>query len=100
MPRFRHKTKSNTKFIKQTNKQQKKTIPIVLLRCAFSFLVFIMPSPFFARPGGLDLRWEECNDRIFNLSSSFMLALKIYKIQRRKLCSAKRKRYQFSFNHP
>ena len=42
----------------------------------------------------------KCNDRIFKLSSSFMLALKIYKIQRRKLCSAKRKRYQFSFNHP
>ena len=42
----------------------------------------------------------KCNDRIFKLSSSFMLALKIYKIQRRKLRSAKRKRYQFSFSHP
>ena len=29
------------------HKTNKKKIPIVLLRCAFSFLVFIMPSPFF-----------------------------------------------------
>ena len=43
---------------------------------------------------------NKCNDRIFNLSSSFMLALKICKIQHRKLSSAKHKRYQFSFNHP
>ena len=41
-----------------------------------------------------------CNDRIFSYQVLSCLRSKKYNIPRRKLSSAKRKRYQFSFSHP
>ena len=85
LPRFRRKKKSNTKLKNkrtQSNKQKRQPSYVffaVLLGSLLMILSLLIYCAFcfFSQPGGLDIRWEECNNRIFS-HQVFVLTLKIY----------------------
>ena len=77
--------KSNTKFKNkrtQSNKQKRQPSYVffaVLLGSLLMILSLLIYCAFcfFCQPGGLDIRWEECNNRIFS-HQVFVLMLNIY----------------------